>query len=341
MTKLRVLDLFSGGGGSSYGARLADCEIVAGIDAWDVAAQTYSANFGARKGLNFRLEGTQIRDEVLAIGRIDIMLASPECTNHTCARGARPRCEDSRMTAWQVLHHAKALRPSAIVVENVVQMRSWDRYDEFLDELFQLGYHVKPVVLDAADFGVPQTRRRLFLICTTTSTDIEVTPHAGKRVSADRILDPPGTWRRSPLFCERRAQATIARAERAIEAVGPSERFLLVYYGSDYAGGWQTLERPLRTMTTLDRFALVEPATGGHTMRMLQVPELRRAMGFGEDFKLENSRRRDNVKLLGNGVCPPVMEAIVRSLTREMTRSMRRSHGHIRNVPVAANVVGA
>ncbi len=48
---------------------------------------------------------------------------------------------------------------------------------------------------------------------------------------------------------------------------------------------------------------------------MLQVPELQRAMGFGDAYKLPFGTRRDKIKLLGNAVCPPVMTAIVASLT--------------------------
>ena len=59
------------------------------------------------------------------------------------------------------------------------------------------------------------------------------------------------------------------------------ENFLLVYYGSDGSGGWQRLDRPLRTITTVDRFALVEHGEGGPTIRMLQVPELKRPWGSG------------------------------------------------------------
>ena len=80
------------------------------------------------------------------------------------------------------------------------------------------------------------------------------------------------------------------------------------------AGGWQPLDRPLRTITTLDRFGLVEHDGDMWTLRMLQVPELRRAMGLADDFKLPLGTRRDRIRLLGNGVCPPVMEAVVRSL---------------------------
>lgn len=88
-----------------------------------------------------------------------------------------------------------------------------------------------------------------------------------------------------------------------------------MYYGSDGSGGWQSLHKPLRTITTLDRFALVAPGTDGLRMRMLQVPELRRGMGFNDDYKLDFGTRRDRIRLLGNGVCPPVMAEVIRSLT--------------------------
>lgn len=88
----------------------------------------------------------------------------------------------------------------------------------------------------------------------------------------------------------------------------------MVYYGSDGSGGWQPLDRPLRTVTTIDRFALIEHDGKVPRMRMLQVPELKRAMGFCEDFEFPVGTRRDRIRLLGNAVCPPVMEAVVRAL---------------------------
>ena len=93
-------------------------------------------------------------------------------------------------------------------------------------------------------------------------------------------------------------------------------RGMRVYYGSDGAGGWQPLDRPLRTITTLDRFGLVTWNGKTAMLRMLQVPELSRAMGFGGDFVLDAVRqRRDRIRILGNGVAPPEMQAIVETLT--------------------------
>ena len=78
------------------------------------------------------------------------------------------------------------------------------------------------------------------------------------------------------------------------------------------------MNRPLRTVTTLDRFALVQHNQYEPRMRMLQVPELKRAMGYDEHFKLPVGTRRDRIRLLGNSVCPPVMESVVRSLITEL-----------------------
>jgi DNA (cytosine-5)-methyltransferase 1 len=133
-----------------------------------------------------------------------------------------------------------------------------------------------------------------------------------------------GPWKSGALYTDRRAADTLVRAERAIEALGKGEPFLVVYYGTDGSGGWQPLDRPLRTMTTLDRFGLVTWKVRTPLLRMLQVPELKRAMGFDNVYELPFGSRRDRIKILGNGVCPPVMEAVVRSLTQQPAQ-MRRS----------------
>ena len=170
--------------------------------------------------------------------------------------------------------------------------------------------------MNAAEFGVAQSRRRLFLLADSEKVPPRIVSnrHAVARV-AD-IVDLNGAYKWTPLLKANRAAATLERAERGIKAVGPAGAFLLVYYGSDGGGGWQKLNRPLRTITTVDRFALVKPdREGGHVMRMLQVPELQAAMGMPSKMKLEAGTRRDRVRMIGNAVCPPVMKVVIKSLT--------------------------
>ena len=187
--KIRTLDVFCGGGGSSWGARAAGVEIVGGIDAWDIATKTYATNFGEDTGIHRTLVEAGRLPVVDQLGSIDLILASPECRSHTCARGSGERDENSRRTAHYVLRFARKLKPRWIVIENVVHMRNWDGFGGLLAEAEALGYHVHAQVLDASTFGVPQKRRRLFLICDREEMPTPVTP--------PRRYPPLGEVRRS------------------------------------------------------------------------------------------------------------------------------------------------
>jgi DNA (cytosine-5)-methyltransferase 1 len=314
--QIRAIDLFCGAGGSSWGARLAGAEIVAGFDKWSLAGNAFSANFPDAWFCEGRLEDWSTRELKSDLGNIDLLIASPECTNHSPAKGNSPRCEKSKETAFQVVRFARAFEPRWIVVENVVSMRNWSRYVEFIDNLESLGYNVRPEVLDSSHFGVPQTRRRLFLICDREREPASIKRRPDLAVPASQIIAKNGAYGFSPLRQPGRAAATLERAERAMDAIGPKRAFLIVYYGSDYAGGWQRLSRPLRTITTLDRFAYVKVQRSKHFMRMLQVPELKAAMGMPKKFCVKTTCRRDSIKLIGNAVCPPVMRAAVKTLIR-------------------------
>lgn len=312
---MRALDLFSGGGGSSYGARLAGVTTVGAVDLWAIATQTYAENFPEAKTFTSSLEKIDPKHLLRQLGPVDLIMSSPECTHHTCAKGNKPRSEESRATAMQLLRFAKVFQPRWLVLENVVHMRPWSGYPELIRELQILGYYVKEHTLDASKFGVPQKRRRLFVTADreVEPPDIKI-PTKSRPKTVQHILDKHGQWPVQPLFKKGRANDTLKRAARAFKTLGEDAPFLIVYYGSDGSGGWQSLDRPLRTITTVDRFGLVEPGKDGPTLRMLQVPELRRAMGFGDDYQMLAGTRRDKIKLLGNAVCPPVMAAVLGSL---------------------------
>ena len=318
--QLRAIDLFCGAGGSSYGAHCAGIEIVAGIDIWKPAVKTYRLNFPKAKAIEADIRQVCPKDIKSQIGEIDLILASPECTNHSRAKGAAERFEESREIAFEIIRFVKVFRPKWLVIENVIEMESWNRHGELLDKLWQLDYFVKQVKLNAKDFGVPQSRNRLFILCSLTGEAIKPVYNGQINKPALEIIDTSGKYQLSPLKKAGRAENTLKSAEHAIAKLGNDMPFLLVYYGSARKEnrGWQRIDQPLRTITTLDRFAYVTLGEmEGHLMRMLQPEELKFAMGFGADFKLEvveGISRRDRIKLMGNGVCPPVMEAIVRSL---------------------------
>ncbi|MBG6080835.1 DNA cytosine methyltransferase [Rubrivivax gelatinosus] len=313
---IHALDLFCGAGGSSQGAVQAGAVLVGAIDAWDLATATIKSNHPGATVLTQRLGPDSRPDKSLVKRGVQLLLASPECTNHSVAKGNAPRCEESKRSANYIVNYIEDLEPKWVVLENVVQMRDWHGYDPLIGKLHRLGYGVTPQVIDSADFGVPQTRKRLFLLCARGTVPQEVPVPSGiLKKAAKSFIDLGTKWPSRVLYLPGRAEATLARAGRAMAELGTDEPFLIVYYGSDGAGGWQSIDRPIRTLTTLDRFGLVTWRGGTPFLRMLQVEELKAAMGFPPAYKFEHGARRDHVKMLGNGVCPPVMEAIVRHLT--------------------------
>ena len=314
MKKVRAIDLFCGAGGSSWGAHTAGVEVIAGFDLWPVAKSVYSDNFPDAKFYCENLEDLDPSDVKKELGDIDLILASPECTNHSVAKGNKPRCEKSRSTALQVIRFVKVFEPRWIIVENVVGMKFWARYDKFINDIEKLGYHTRTQTLNSANFGVPQARRRLFIMFDREMIPNSVSKPRRKTKTAREIIDRNGTYQYSMLKTEKRAKATLERADRAIANMGKKSPFLIVYYGTDHAGGWQRLDVPLRTITTLDRFAFVKPTDKGHVMRMLQPSELKKAMGWPKKYKINHGTRRDKIKMIGNAVCPPVIKSIVKAL---------------------------
>lgn len=314
---LRTVDLFCGAGGSSIGARMAGADVVAAIDADPLATSTFKDNFPKTRVVTGRLDESNGVNLFGNVGKVDLLLASPECTNHSVARGARAIDPVSLRSGLYILPFIDAWRPRFLVLENVSRMRRWDGWATFLGELKAAGYRQSVLILDAQHFGVPQSRRRMFLLASRELQPplaIPATTHKPQTVA--NILDRRGKHPTKPVQGRDRplAEATIERINRGRKALPSGKDFIIVYYGSDAAGGWQPLDRPLRTLTTLDRFGLVSGIGKQATLRMLQVPELKRAMGFPDDYRFDRGTRRDRVRLLGNAVCPPVMEVVVKAL---------------------------
>lgn len=320
------VDLFCGGGFGGRGAVTAKAEPILAVDAWDLAAKTYKSNFPNAEVICSPIEELQPK-QLAKHYKPDILLTSPECTSHSIARGAKPGCEKSKETAIGIISWIEAMKPRWLIVENVNRMKKWGRHNELISSIESHGYLVNDLLLNAADFGTPQSRTRMFLICDREGTVITEKDlkslHRRSNKTARDIIDWSDQYKSTLLYKDGRAQATIDRAERAIKELGRKKEFIIVYYGSDYAGGWQSLDVPLRTVTTIDRFGLVTWKGNTPYLRMLQPPELMKAMGAGSKHVLSHGNRRDKVKLCGNGVCSPVMEIIFKKISQIYTSQMK------------------
>jgi DNA (cytosine-5)-methyltransferase 1 len=169
-----------------------------------------------------------------------------------------------------------------------------------------LGYALAPMILDAADHGVPQHRRRLFIAGTRSQHPVQLDLPRREHVGSAEIINfDAGRW--SVINKPGRSAATLARIAKGRKAHG--SRFLTAYYGNE-AGG-RSMARPVGTITTRDRWAVID----GDRMRMLSVDECRQAMGFPASYQLP-SRAKDAMHMLGNAVVPVVACDVINALRK-------------------------
>lgn len=191
MKTLQIADLFCGAGGSSTGA----CEAAAilgflpkltVVNHWDRAIETHKANHPTARHYCTGVDNINPR-ELYTDGKLDVLVASPECTHFSTARGGRPVNEQSRATAMCVIRWAEALRPPVIIIENVPEFRTWgpvankrvngaihlvpdpkkrgELFEAWLNMMRAIGYKVDHRVICCANYGDPTTRKRLFVQC--------------------------------------------------------------------------------------------------------------------------------------------------------------------------------
>lgn len=179
---ITIADLFCGAGGTSTGAvqaaeALGFTTRLTAVNHWPRAVETHTLNHPNARHLCASLDSINPRD-LFEDGELDILWASPECTHHSRARGGKPIREQSRATAWCVTRWADAIRPWTICVENVPEFEEWGPLDSrgkpvasrkgetfhaWINTLRAIGYKVDWRRLNAADYGDPTTRTRLFV----------------------------------------------------------------------------------------------------------------------------------------------------------------------------------
>lgn len=157
----RVVDLFCGAGGSTVGWKDAGYDVVLGVDHSQAALATYRANHGhdIRK---LDLRHVEHAARIIASYRPDIIVGSPPCTDFSPA-GKRVEGAAANLTRSFAEIVARVL-PRVFVLENVSQVRRSRAYADACAILTRAGYGLSVAILDASRCGVPQRRRRLFLV---------------------------------------------------------------------------------------------------------------------------------------------------------------------------------
>lgn len=162
-----VVDLFSGAGGLSEGFRQAGFQVAAGLDSDPDATATYRRNFPGAVALCGDIRRGEIAEQLAdVLRRADVVVGGPPCQAFSQVRNHARMIDDPRNNLYREFVGAlRIARPLAFLMENVTGIDQMGVREQIKDDLSLDGeYVVRPQVVDAADFGVPQTRKRLIFL---------------------------------------------------------------------------------------------------------------------------------------------------------------------------------
>jgi len=338
-----ALSLFSGAGGLDLGVEAAGFRTVAAVEINDDAADTMEKNFSCLASPVIRQSILEVTTrELLRAGglkgreRPDLLIGGPPCTPFSKSgfwlewkrAGLDP--DASLLQAYtRVLAEA---RPRAFILENVYALTynnkaSRPAFDRLLREIDGAGYHCKWAVLNAADFGVPQLRPRLFVVGTPKRSRLPDLPKPTHGGSWERRTTGGGD---QPHVTTGEALAGLITTPESEEVVRGSWGHLLadippgenyLHYTAERGHPEPVFEWRSRYWSFLlklspDRPSPTIQAQPGPNVgpfhwenRRLRVPELKRLFTFPDDFELAGKRISVQAQI-GNAVPPLLAEQV-------------------------------
>lgn len=285
---MRAVDVFAGCGGMSLGFEQAGVEVVAGFDSWRPAVEIYRANFDHPMYEKDLCDDDTV--EVISALRPDIIMGGPPCQDYSIA-GKREIGDRANLTI-RFAEIVCGVRPEWVVFENVYNIERFGTLPVMKTMLKDAGYGLTARVLDASRCGVPQARRRFFLVGHLGSDDgflddaldsglsekqMTVRDYLGDKLGTQYYYMHPRSYARRAVFSVDEPSATIRGINRPI----PEN------YKRHHADA-AAVEEGVRALTTKERSYL---------------------QSFPESFKLEGAKT--SVELaIGNAV-PPALAKYV------------------------------
>ncbi|MBQ9706768.1 MAG: DNA cytosine methyltransferase [Clostridia bacterium] len=168
----RILDLFSGAGGFSYGIeKNKHFKTVVAVDFNPTALATFNYNMPDAQIVNGDITDVEIKKKVIDVSqkmKVNMIIGGPPCQGFSL-KGKKLGLNDSRNYLFnEYLNIVEILRPSVFIIENVKALLStsagWFK-NQIVERVQSLGYYISYGILNASSFGVPQSRERAFFVC--------------------------------------------------------------------------------------------------------------------------------------------------------------------------------
>lgn len=182
---MKGVDLFCGCGGMSLGFQEAGFDILASLDNWSEALNVYKMNFNHDVHLH-DLSDVEKTVEIVSRYSPEIIIGGPPCQDYSSA-GKRDITLGRADLTYSFAETVNSIKPKWFVMENVEQIKKYDILDNIVSDFIAAGYGLTSVIMDASYCGVPQARKRFFLIGRLGVGHNKVLPFLKKNLSRNKM----------------------------------------------------------------------------------------------------------------------------------------------------------
>ena len=302
-SSLRVLDLFCGCGGMSKGLEDAGLNIMAGLDIWDKAIDSYTQNFDHLSVCeDISKLSPDIFDTKYKIGKdnIDLIVGGPPCQGFSIA-GKRDKKDPRNSLFMEYVKYLDYFNPKAFIMENVMGILSMknssnEKVIDIIMEQLSRNYNCIICKLYASDFEVPQNRRRVIVI--GIHKDLNIIPTEPKPILTKEKRIPVSTI----LLSKEEVEIKNFLSEKALNGI-KVKREKAKQNGNGFGAQFLKMDKPSYTIPARywkDGYdALV--AYSDTEVRRLTILELKRIQSFSDDFILVGNKK-EQITQIGNAV---------------------------------------
>lgn len=336
---MRAVELFCGAGGLSRGLIDAGIDVVKAYDAWPVAVETYTENIGPHAEVVDLKNLLSVVPEICRLAP-DLICGGPPCQDYSLA-GRRQEGENASMTIAFAIA-VTAARPEWFIMENVIQASRSRAWGEARVMLERAGYGLSESKLNASHYGVPQTRRRFFVIgrlgerkgflqsavaAAASPKPMTLRDFFGAGLSNTIYFPARSRERRSVWSLDEPAPTIRERSIRPIPAAYKAHRAdaALIENGFVFSRpvrgsrGVRTIDEPFPTVTRtswerpgpkyLANPHPADPASAASTAALTR-DQASRIQGFPSEWRWIARTQRDVLQMIANAVPAPVAKTL-------------------------------
>ena len=314
---LNVIDLFCGAGGLSYGFKKAGFNIILGVDNNEIALKTFRMNHPETEILIKDISKVKRKDILDRITgkKVDVIIGGPPCQGFSLAGKRNPR-DPRNFLIKKFLNVVSEIQPEIFVIENVPGLLSMKNshgknfIDKILKKSKKMGYFLNIKILRADEYGIPQKRRRIFIVGSKKKMILDIEKE--QAISLKEVL-----------LKRKEVSPEYFYSEKMIAGFKRREK---INKELKRGFGWQFLDLKKPSYTISARYykdgaeALVKYSE--KEIRKLTTEECARIQSFPREYKFDGSKK-EVYRQIGNAVPPQLSLKVAKAIFKSLENGRR------------------